>query len=220
VELAREARCSLILDEFYSHYLYDLRCKNSAPKTVSAAEYVDDVNRDPIIIIDGLTKNWRYPGWRLCWTLGPREVIQTIASAGSFLDGGANHPFQTQAMKLLDSEYVMQEAAALQTCFRQKRDYMLNRLLNIGIEVEAKPEGAFYVWANLRHLPESIRDGFAFFEAGLKEKVITVPGVFFDVNPEKRRTYAQYSQYCRISFGPQMSQIVKGLDAISDSSWH
>lgn len=214
VQLAREAHCSLILDEFYSHYVYDLRENNNLPKTVSAAEYVDDVNRDPIIIIDGLTKNWRYPGWRLCWTLAPKEVIQTIASAGSFLDGGANHPIQTEAIKLLHPQYVTQETSALQSCFREKRDYMLNRLLKMGIQIEAKPEGAFYVWANLSKLPDSIKDGFAFFEAGLKEKVITVPGFFFDVNPEKRRTYAQYNEYSRISFGPEMNQIAKGLDAI------
>jgi len=30
----------------------------------SAARYVEDVNSDPIVIFDGLTKNWRYPGWR------------------------------------------------------------------------------------------------------------------------------------------------------------
>lgn len=214
VQLANDARCSLIMDEFYSHYIYDNKGENNFPKTVSAAEYVVDVNRDPIVIVDGLTKNWRYPGWRLCWTLAPKEVIQTIASAGSFLDGGANNPFQTEAIKLLEPEYVMQEARALQSCFQQKRDYTLNRLLKMGIEVEAKPEGAFYVWANLSKLPASIKDGFAFFEAGLKEKVITVPGVFFDVNPEKRRSYAQYSQYTRISFGPSMSALEKGLDAI------
>lgn len=31
---------------------------------VSAARYVDDVDADPVVLFDGLTKNWRYPGWR------------------------------------------------------------------------------------------------------------------------------------------------------------
>lgn len=212
VSLAREYGCSLILDEFYSHYLYDL--SDASINTMSAAKYIEDVNQDPIILIDGLTKNWRYPGWRISWTLGPKKVIQTIASAGSFLDGGANNPFQNQVLKLLEPSYVMQESKALQKCFREKRDYMLNRLREMGIKVDATPQGAFYVWANLSELPEPINDGMAFFEAGLKEKVITVPGVFFDVNPEKRRTYARYSQYCRVSFGPQMKAIVQGLDSI------
>ena len=29
------------------------------PKTVSSAAYVEDVNEDPVIIVNGLTKNWR-----------------------------------------------------------------------------------------------------------------------------------------------------------------
>ena len=30
------------------------------PKTVSSAKYVNDVNEDPVIIVNGLTKNWRW----------------------------------------------------------------------------------------------------------------------------------------------------------------
>ena len=54
--------------------------RDSRPKIVSAASQVEDVDRDPVIIVDGLTKNWRYPGWRISWTLGPKEVIHAIAS--------------------------------------------------------------------------------------------------------------------------------------------
>ena len=53
-----------------------------------------------------------------------------------------------------------------------------------------------------------------FFEAVLDEKAIIVPGVFFDVNPEKRRTCVRFQQHARISFGPQMSELKQGLDAL------
>src|SRR5499427_9175890 len=56
-QLARDCQCSLILDEFYSHYIYDTADSTSA-KMVSAAAFVEDVETDPIIIVDGLTKNW------------------------------------------------------------------------------------------------------------------------------------------------------------------
>ena len=45
--------------------------------TESAARYVEDVDRDPVVLFDGLTKNWRYPGWRVTWTVGPQSVIET-----------------------------------------------------------------------------------------------------------------------------------------------
>src|SRR5471030_60806 len=50
-DLARKCECSMIFDEFYSHYIYksveSLNRKNQIPKMVSAAEFVDDVDQDP-----------------------------------------------------------------------------------------------------------------------------------------------------------------------------
>jgi aspartate/methionine/tyrosine aminotransferase len=214
VNVARETQCTLILDEFYSHFIYG---QASNPyNLVSAAQYIDDVEADPVIIVDGLTKNWRYPGLRISWTLGPKTVIDTVSSAGSFLDGGANHPFQEQALALLDPERALHETALLQRHFKAKRDYVLERLYDLGIVPDSVPGGTFYVWANLSQLPAPINDGMAFFEAGLQEKVVTVPGIFFDVNPgRRRRAHARYSQYVRISFGPEMAVLERGLDGLT-----
>ncbi len=215
VRMARDLHCSLIIDEFYSHYIYTGLPNGYPPKIVSAARYVEDVNADPVIIVDGLTKNWRYPGWRLSWTLAPKEVINAIASAGSFLDGGPNHPFQAPALELLEPEHVFQETEALQKHFSQKRQYTLDRLRDLDIEIESEPAGTFYVWANLSSLPAPLNDGLSFFKEGLKEKVITVPGVFFDVNPDRRRSIARYGNYTRISFGPDMPTLERGFDALA-----
>ncbi len=215
VQMSRDLRCSLIIDEFYSHYVYTGLPNGHPPKIVSAARYVEDVNEDPVIIVDGLTKNWRYPGWRLSWTLAPKEVINAIASAGSFLDGGPNHPFQAPALNLLEPEFVYQETEAIQQHFFRKRAYTMERLRALGIEIEAEPAGAFYVWANLSRLPEPLDDGLSFFKEGLAEKVITVPGRFFDVNPDRRRAIARYRHYARISFGPDMPTLERGFDALA-----
>jgi aspartate/methionine/tyrosine aminotransferase len=209
--LARECQCSLIMDEFYSHYLYS---EPGANRMISAAAHVEDVETDPVIVVDGLTKNWRYPGLRISWTLGPKAVIEAIASAGSFLDGGANHPFQSVAAKLLDPALALQETAAIQKHFGMKRAYTLNRLKKMGITVDAEPAGAFYIWANLSGLPAPLNDGMNFFREGLKEKVIIVPGIFFDVNPGNRRAVGRYMNYCRISFGPEMKRLETGFDAL------
>ena len=211
--LARECQCSMIFDEFYSHYIYNGTADR--PKMVSAAEYVEDVENDPVVIVDGLTKNWRYPGWRISWTLGPKAVIETIASAGSFLDGGANHPFQAAALPLLNPANAAAETLAIQQHFGRKRALVLERLKALNIGVEAAPVGAFYVWANLARLPAPLDDGLNFFREGLKEKVIVVPGVFFDVNPGNRRSHARFKNYCRISFGPELEKVEMGLDAFA-----
>src|SRR5438105_4225058 len=211
--LARECQCSLILDEFYSHYIYSEAHRGSA-RMVSAAAFVEDVETDPIIIVDGLTKNWRYPGWRISWTLGPKAVIETIASAGSFLDGGANHPFQNVAAALLEPQLALKETLAIQKHFGQKRQFVLERLKKMGIGVDAEPAGAFYVWANLSKLPKPLNDGMTFFREGLKEKVIIVPGVFFDVNPGNRQVHGHYENYCRVIFGQDLKELQTGLDVV------
>jgi len=227
-DLARECQCSMIFDEFYSHYIYSsssqreealtkkssiVNRQSEIPRMVSAAEFVDDVDRDPIVVVDGLTKNWRYPGWRISWTLGPKAVIEAIASAGSFLDGGANHPFQNAALPLLDPKNAAAETLAIQKHFGKKRALLLSRLKKLNISADAAPAGAFYVWANLAKLPPPLDDGMNFFRECLKEKTIVVPGLFFDVNPGNRRTHARYKNYCRISFGPEIEKLELGLNA-------
>jgi len=213
--ICRELSCSLIFDEFYSHYLYgDAAAQEGA--ALSAARYVEDVDKDPVVIIDGLTKNWRYPGWRLSWTVAPKDVIGRVTSAGSFLDGGPPHPIQRAALPMIQREWADQEARAIQATFGEKRRYVLNRLRTMGIGVDAEPEGAFYVFANLSSLPEGLRDGMDFFAAALDRNVIVVPGKFFDVDPGRRRDHipSRLRNHVRISYGPARSVLERGLDAL------
>jgi len=212
VALARELQCSLLLDEFYSHYVWG----DDPEETVSAARYVEDVDRDPVILFDGLTKNWRYPGWRCTWIVGPRAVIDAVSSTGSFLDGGGSKPLQRSAVPLLEPGRVRAETAAIKLAFRKKKALLKSGLEAAGMRFDLDPEGTFYCWANLSALPEGINDGMGFFKAALKEKVICVPGEFFDINPGKRRSGrpSRFRQYVRFSFGPDEAQVKEGVRRI------
>jgi aspartate/methionine/tyrosine aminotransferase len=214
VDICRTTHTSLILDEFYSHYIYTHPPEQNG-RTVSAAEFINDVDDDSVVLIDGLTKNWRCPGWRICWIIGPKILINTLKCAGSFLEGGANHPLQVAAVELLDIERTKREAKYLQDHFRMKRDFVVERLNKMGIVCQA-PEATFYVWANLSHLPPPLDNGLSFFEMALTEKVIVVPGIFFDVNPGKRRElfHSPCHHYIRISFGPTMEVLKLGMDSL------
>jgi aspartate/methionine/tyrosine aminotransferase len=208
VAAARDLDCALLLDEFYSHYVY-----GEPGRIVSAAAYVEDVDRDPVVLFDGLTKNWRYPGWRCTWTVGPRAVIEAVSSAGSFLDGGGSKPLQRAAISLLEEGITTAETAAIQRVFADKRRLMIERVRRMGMTIDREPDGTFYVWAGVGSLPRAISDGMSFFRAALEEKVITVPGEFFDVNPGKRRAGrpSRFRQHVRLSFGPAMEVVEKAL---------
>ncbi len=218
VRTANELDCALLVDEFYSHYMYVEGSDPNHPQPLmeSAARYVEDVDRDPILIFDGLTKNWRYPGWRVTWTIGPKAVIEAVASAGSFLDGGGSKPMQRAAVGLMDAEHVRAETTAIQRSFSKKRRLMIDRLRKMGIAIDVEPEGTFYVWGSVAELPDAICDGQSFFRAALEEKVICVPGEFFDVNPGKRRTgrASRFKNHIRFSFGPSEETVTRALDRL------
>ncbi|MDH3728752.1 MAG: pyridoxal phosphate-dependent aminotransferase, partial [Myxococcales bacterium] len=201
VQKSRSLGCALLLDEFYSHYVW-----TGDRSIVSAAEYVEDVDEDPIVVFDGLTKNWRYPGFRVSWILGPKRVIESAASAGSFLDGGGVAPMQRAAIDLVQEAPTLAETDAIRTEFRKKRDFLVEGLKDIGVRFDLEPEGTFYAWGDLSELPSSIRSSDNFFRAALDRQVISVPGHFFDVNPGKRRTGrpSRFVNHVRFSFGPPL----------------
>ncbi len=216
VSLARELDCALLVDEFYSHYIW-----TGAPGRLpveSAARYVEDVNRDPVVIFDGLTKNWRYPGWRVTWTIGPKRVIEAVSSAGSFLDGGGSKPLQRAAVPLLSDDVVEAETHAIHRVFGEKRWRLLSGLERLGVRTDRAPDGTFYVWGNVSQLPPPLNDGMGFFRAALEKKVISVPGEFFDVNPGHRRSRqaSRFRSYVRFSFGPGLPTLETALGRLEE----
>lgn len=204
-----------------SGYNYTSNCDG---QTISAAANIEDVDSDDVLLIDGLTKRFRLPGWRVAWIVGPKEYIKALGSCGSYLDGGTNVPFQEACIPFLEPSLVRTEMAALQRHFKQKRDYVLDRLREVGYRIEGAsvPDATFYIWLDLTALeppvpPEAgIGDGLNFFDKLLKEKAIVVPGIFFDLNPAKRRDLfdSPCHHFVRVSYGPKMEVLEKGMDAI------
>ena len=214
VTTARELQCSLLIDEFYSHYVWA-----DDGEMVSAARYVADVETDPVVLFDGFTKNWRYPGWRCSWIVGPQQVIDAVSSSGSFLDGGGSKPLQRSAVPLLAPDIACAEAAAIHRAFGRKRRILLEGLRATGMRFDLEPEGTFYCWADLSALPGGLDDGMTLFRALLEHKVICVPGEFFDVNPGKRRSNrpSRFKSYMRFSFGAEERQVVEGVGRIQEA---
>ena len=214
VAIARNRRTTFFFDEFYSHFIYTADGKPGAGP-VSAAEFVEDVEKDPIIVFDGLTKSFRYPGWRVGWALGPSAMIETMARTASAIDGGPSRLSQRAALQVLEPERADQETHALRQVFVRKRNLMVERLEALGIRFAQPPRSTFYCWASLEGLPEPYSDAMSFFWKALEHRVLTVPGQFFDVNPGKmRRAPSPYRQWMRFSFGPPMANMVMGLDRL------
>lgn len=216
LKAANSKKCTLILDEFYSHFIYDEEGKPAAGP-VSAAPYIKDVQQDKVLLVDGLTKGFRYPGWRLGWVVGPVEIIENINRAASAIDGGPSLPAQRLAMKALEPERADQETAAVRSLFARKRALMINGLEAMGIVCEHPPQGTFYVWADISKLKKPFNEAEKFFQAALEKKVLTVPGHLFDVNPGgKNPPRKAFKNWVRFSFGPTEAKINMGLERLTE----
>ena len=104
-----------------------------------------------------------------------------------------------------------------------KRDHVLRRLEAIDLlEASIPPIATFYIWLNLKNLPNPIHNGLTFFEELLKEKTIVTPGIFFDINPSQRRNLfnSPYHHFIRLSFGPPLEDLDKGMRISGCQSLH
>jgi len=214
VAVARSLRLTLLCDEFYSHFIYTPDHRPGAGP-VSAAEFVEDVNQDPVVLFDGLTKSYRYPGWRVGWAVGPAAMIESMARTASAIDGGPSIPVQRAALLALSPGRADQETEALRNGFCRKRNLMLESLARLKIRCEHPPLGTFYCWASLADLEPPFNDAMSFFWRALEHKVMTVPGQFFDINPGRyRKAKSPYGQWMRFSFGPPLSNMQMGLERL------
>ena len=216
-EIARSTGCALLLDEFYSHFIYGAD-GTPGDRPVSAAEFVEDVDRDPVILVDGLTKNYRYPGWRVGWIVGPADVVEQVSRAASAIDGGPPAPVQRAALQVLEPARADQETTALRRVFARKRNLMLDALGALGVRVPHEPRSTFYIWGDISGLPAPFNDADELFRAALERRVMVVPGRFFDVNPGARRAAdPSYGRWVRFSFGPPLDNMTAGLRRLRET---
>jgi len=210
-DLARRRDVTLLMDEFYSHFIYD-----GADRPVSTAAFVEEVNEDPIVIVDGLTKCYRYPGWRVGWVVAPKPVITALTAAGSFLDGGPSRPIQRAAVQVLDPIRADQETAALRAAFTEKRNLLVDRLKALGVTFPLEPQGTFYAFGSVANLPAPLNTGEGFMHEAFRHRVLTVPGEYFDVNPHRRRQGpSPLDAFVRFSYGPPKNNVEAGLDRLA-----
>ena len=149
VGVGARAGVPLLIDEFYSHYIWTGR--PGALPVESAARYVEDVDQRPgralrrphqELALPGLARDLdggAAPGDR-------RGVERGLASSTA----AASQPLQRAAIPLLDEDTVVRaRRAAIHQAFREKRDRCCSRLERLGVRIDRAPDGTFYVWGNV-----------------------------------------------------------------------
>ena len=91
----------------------------------------------------------------------------------------------------------------MRTIYRERRDYMVSRLQQMGFGIPAKPQGAFYVFCDARKFTN---DSYAFaFDILEKAHVGVTPGIDFGTGGEG---------FIRFSYANSIENIKKALDRL------
>jgi aspartate/methionine/tyrosine aminotransferase len=181
----------IISDEIYHGLVYE-------GKEHSMLEFTDNA-----FILNGFSKLYAMTGLRLGYLIAPKPFIRPIQILQQNLLISANSVIQMAGIAAL--EQAAEDVTRMKNTYNERRKYMVKRLKEIGFGITIEPTGAFYVFANAKHLSkDSYKLAFDILE---KAHVGVTPGIDFGSNGEG---------YLRFSYANSIDNITEGLNRIEN----
>ncbi|MCE5266577.1 MAG: pyridoxal phosphate-dependent aminotransferase [Planctomycetaceae bacterium] len=180
-ELAARRNVVLISDEIYRAFCYDR-------PFVSPAKY-----NPQTLVVDGFSKTYGMPGWRLGFAHGPSAIIREMLKLQQYSFVCAPHPLQWAAATAMDMDVKPYIDA-----YRGKRDRIVEGLA--GYYELVAPGGAFYAFPKLPW-----GTGMEFVtEAIEKYQLLVIPG----------NVFSRHDTHFRISYAAGDAVIERGIEAL------
>ena len=178
-ELAAKHNILLISDEIYSAFCFQ--------EFVSPAEF-----NPQTLVLDGFSKTYGMPGWRVGYAHGPTELIEQMLKFQQYTFVCSPHVGQIGALAALDVDMSGHIAS-----YKRRRD-MLYDALKDDYDIN-KPEGAFYMFPKA---PWGTATEFV--EKAIKEhSMLIIPG----------NVFSSQDTHFRISYSATESTIQRGIEA-------
>ena len=133
----------VVSDEIYQNVIYD------GKRAYSITELVPEM-KDLTIMVNGVAKSYAMTGWRLGWMAGPDDVMKAAANLQSHLSSNVNNIAQRAALAALTGP--QDEVKAMVEAFNRRRHLAIAELGKISNWLAPMPEGAFYVYSDVRGL--------------------------------------------------------------------
>jgi (5-formylfuran-3-yl)methyl phosphate transaminase len=179
----------MISDEIYHGLVYEGR-------EHSILEFTDRA-----FVLNGFSKLYAMTGLRLGYLIAPERFVRPIQKMQQNFFICASSIAQKAGIVALNE--TDEDVARMKGIYDRRRRFMIRRLRELGFGITVEPTGAFYVFANARHISaDSHRLAFDILE---KAHVGVTPGVDFGKNGEG---------YIRFSYANSMENIAEGLDRI------
>jgi len=194
----------VIADEIYASLVFDNF------KFTSFAALGEDIKKKTIVI-NGVSKSYSMTGWRIGFAAGPAEVIDGMSKIQSHTTSNACSIAQKAALEAYDGPQY--DVAKMVAEFQRRRNYCLMRLAAVPGLSCFKPQGAFYLFPNVRSFYDKeangakIRNSYGMAYYLLKEaKVAIVPGDAFGAD-----------DHIRLSYATSMANLEKSMDRIVEA---
>jgi aspartate aminotransferase len=178
----------VITDEIYQNLVYD------GLKAYSITEVVPELI-DKTIMVNGVAKSYAMTGWRLGWMAGPADAMKAAANLQSHLTSNVNNIAQKAALAALTGP--QDEVQNMLQAFDRRRKLAVSELGKIENWLAPMPQGAFYVYSDVRGLlgkswaGKQINTSLELCDLILeKAEVALVPGEAFGPSGYVRMSYA------------------------------
>jgi len=167
---------SLVVDEIYHGLTY------AGPATTALA-----VSED-IFVVNSFSKYFGMTGWRLGWLVAPQDCVADLDKLAQNLFLAAPTLAQYAALSAFEPENIALLEQRRES-FRQRRDYLLPALRELGFDIPVTPEGAFYLYADCSRFTD---DSYPFSTQLLEEAGVAItPGIDFGAyRPERHVRFA------------------------------
>lgn len=179
----------IVSDEIYHGLVYE-------GKEHSILEFTDRA-----FVLNGFSKLYAMTGLRLGYLIAPPPFVRPIQKIQQNFFISANSVIQVAGIAALEKTEA--DVARMKNMYDERRRYMIKRLKELGFGITVEPTGAFYVFANAKHIAnDSYKLAFDVLE---KAHVGVTPGVDFGQNGEG---------YLRFSYANSLENIIEGLNRI------
>ena len=143
-----------------------------------------------VFVVNSFSKYYGMTGWRLGWLVAPASYVPAIDKLAQNFFLAASTPAQYAALAVFDAG-VQQELQRRRDIFRDRRDYLLPALRDLGFEIPLVPQGAFYLYADCSRFTD---DSQAFALRLLEEAGVAItPGLDFGSHHAARHVRFSYA---------------------------
>ena len=201
-EIAVKNEIYVVFDEIYEKLVYE-------GEHINIATLGDEI-RDLTIIVNGMAKTYAMTGWRIGYAVANEKIAKAMANIQSHATSNPNSIAQAAAVEALNGDQSFIDD--MKKTYIERRDYMVDRINKMEGMSCSNPNGAFYIFVNVKeqlkkeHYGKMINTAQELCNDILDRALVAlVPSEGFGVKG-----------YVRLSYATSMEVIKTGLDRIEE----